>query len=297
MNTITLRATFAATGKGRLPPYLGSTIRGVLGHCIRSFVCPHPEVKCHLCTISADCAYAQNFCSPGNEAGAVNPYVLRALTRDKADWNPMDTCQFDITLIGKSSEQAGLFIDALQEMQSRGWGASRLPFELQQITNPVQNTLIWNSGKLWMRNCQPRPMSFPERRGRSAVIRFESPVRILVSRQLRHQLSFADLIQSLSRRIALLSHAYTGYQLQWDEEAMMADARRIQAVAESWRPVDFSRYSMTRGGKLDLPAIIGWARYEGDLTPFSQLLAAGELLHVGKNATIGFGNYQVSYDQ
>lgn len=297
MSIMTLRATFAATGRGSLPPYLGSTLRGLLGHCIRGFVCPHPEVKCHLCSISADCAYAQNFCSPGNEAGAVNPFVLRALTRDKMEWNPMDTCQFDITLIGKSSEQAGLFIDAMQEMQAKGWGAARLPFKLLQVTDPVRNTLIWNNGKLWMRNCQPQQLDFQQRRARAAVVRFESPVRILVSRQLRKTLSFVELIQSLSRRIALLSHAYAGYKLQWDEEAMLAAASGIRTAAESWQPVDFSRYSMTRGGKLDLPAISGWARYEGDLTPFTPLLAAGELLHVGKNATIGFGQYQVSYDQ
>ncbi|WP_442954776.1 CRISPR system precrRNA processing endoribonuclease RAMP protein Cas6 [Paenibacillus sp. SYP-B4298] len=52
---------------------------------------------------------------------------------------------------------------------------------------------------------------------------------------------------------------------------------------------------MTRGGKLELPAITGWARYEGDLSPFTPLLTAGELLHVGK--IIGFGQYQASFDQ
>lgn len=294
---LTLRATFAATGEGRLPPYLGSTIRGLLGHCIRDFVCPHPQVKCHMCKISKNCDYAQNFCSPGNDAGAVNPFVIKALTKDKIDWNPLDTCQFDITLIGRSSEQAGLFIDALQEMQSRGWGASRIPFELQQITDPIHNTLIWNNGKVWMRNCQPQPLICESRRARAVLVCFQSPVRILKSRKLQHKLSFADVIQSASRRISLLSHAYTGKLLQWDEDMMLADAQNIKTAAESWKPVDFSRYSMTHHGKLELPAIIGWARYEGDLTPFTPILAAGECLHVGKNATIGFGNYQLSYDQ
>lgn len=297
INILTLRATFEAKDQGRLPPYLGSTIRGVLGHCIRDFVCPHPEVKCHRCDISSDCAYAQNFSTPGHVAGAVNPFVIRSLTRDKIDWFPGDLCQFDITLIGYSSEQAGLFVDAFQEMQSRGWGARRLPFKLIQVTNPVRNTLIWNEGKLWLRNCQPTPLVCEQRRARAASVRFESPVRILVSRQLREALSFADLVESITRRIALLSHAFTGHKLEWDEETMLADARKIKTVAQNWRTVNFSRYSMNRTNKLKLDAIEGWARYEGDLTPFTPILAAGEQLHVGKNPTIGFGHFQVNYDQ
>lgn len=297
INVLTLRATFEAIGYGQLPPYLGSTIRGVLGHCLRDFVCPHPEVKCHLCEISKQCAYAQNFCSPGHVAGSVNPFVIRSLTKDKINWSPGDTCQFEITLIGKSSEQAGLFVDAFQEMQFRGWGARRLPFKLIQVIDPIRKTLIWHDGKLWLRNCQPEPLICEERRARTTVVHFESPVRILVSRKLRQSLSFADLIQSITRRISLLSHAFTGHKLEWDEEAMLRDANRIKTTAQQWRTVHFSRYSMNRADKLELPAIEGWARYEGDLTPFTPILAAGERLHVGKNPTIGFGYFQVIYDQ
>lgn len=296
IETLMLRAIFSAKGTGPLPPYLGSTLRGLLGHSIRDFVCSYPTVKCHQCHISQDCAYAQNFASPGNEAGAVNPFVIHSLTRDKVQWNPADECQFDITLIGEASRHVGLFIDALQEMERKGWGSARIPFQLEQIVDPLNQTLIWNSGRAWLRNCKPRPLVCNQRRANSVVIRFDSPVRILVSRNLQRRVGFADLIQSVSRRIALLSHAYTDQRLEWDEESMLAEASKVQTTAESWRDIDFERYSMTRGGKLALPAITGWARYEGDLTPFTPLLEAGEKLHVGKNATIGFGHYRVSYD-
>ncbi|KJD43088.1 CRISPR system precrRNA processing endoribonuclease RAMP protein Cas6 [Paenibacillus terrae] len=296
INTLTLRVVFTAEGKGELPLYLGSTLRGIMGHCIREFVCTRPNVQCHKCELSPDCAYAKNFCSPGNEAGAVNPYVIHSLTRDKLRWEPQDECQFDITLIGDATEHAGLFIDALLDMENKGWGSARLPFRLQQIIDPERQALIWSSSKLWMRNCLPRPLSCEQRRAHTAVVRFDSPVRILVSKQLRRQLTFAEMIHSLTRRIALLSHAYTGHILQWDEQAMLNEANKIRTVAADWKQVDFERYSMTRGGKLPLPAIKGWAQYEGDLTPFTPILKAGEQLHIGKNATIGFGHYQVNYN-
>lgn len=62
--------------------------------------------------------------------------------------------------------------------------------------------------------------------------------------------------------------------------------------------IDFERYSMTQhDNKLSLPAIEGWALYEGDLTPFTSLLEAGQWLHAGKNTTIGFGHFYTAYDR
>lgn len=297
MKTLTLRATYEAQGEGRLPSYLGSTIRGVIGHRMREYACHYPELKCHLCHLSKECSYALHFCSPGNEAGAVNPYVIRPLVRDKLQWQEGDLLQFDITLIGTTVEQAGVFIDAMQDDQTQGWGAGRLPFRLQQIIDSERQTLIWHGGKTWMRNIRPSALQLEERRAQAAVVRFDSPTRLLVNRKLCRSISFVDLIQSLSRRLALLSHAYTGHKLQWDEQVLLGEASKIKTVIHQWREVDFKRYSMNRPDKLALSAIEGWARYEGDLTPFTPLLAAGEKLHIGKNATIGFGQYSVSYDQ
>lgn len=299
IQTFTMRAVYEATEEGRLPPYLGSTIRGVIGHRLREFVCRYPDRKCHLCHLASGCPYALHFCSPGNEGGAVNPYVIRPLTRDKEIWCAGDRMMFDITLIGRTAEQVAYYMDALQDDVSQGWGAGRMAFRLQQIFDPEKGVLLWHDGKLWMRNCRPEPLALDHRPARAVVLRFDSPLRLLVNRELRQSISFVDLIRSLSRRLALLSQAYTDVKMQWDESAMLGAAAKVRTAAQHWRPIDFKRYSMNRphGSKLDLPGIEGWVRFEGDLTPFTPLLTAGEKLHVGKNATIGFGSYSASYDQ
>ncbi|THF84690.1 CRISPR system precrRNA processing endoribonuclease RAMP protein Cas6 [Cohnella fermenti] len=296
---LTLHAIYEADSEGRLPAYLGSTIRGVIGHRLREYACQHPNLPCHRCTLSKECSYALHFCSPGNEGGAVNPYVLRPLVRDKEIWHAGERMTFEITLIGRTSEQAAFFIDALQDDRRQGWGAGRMPFRLQQIVDPIRGTLIWSDGRTWLRNCQPMPIPLEQRRARSVLLRFDHPLRLLVNRRLRNSLSFVDLIQSLTRRLSLLSQAYTDKHVQWNEEDLLKAASKIHTAAERWRPVDFKRYSINRaeGDKLSLPAIEGWVRYEGDLTPFTPLLAAGERIHIGKNATIGFGRYQAIYDQ
>lgn len=298
LNVLTLRASFTTNSEGRLPPYLGSTLRGILGHCMRDFVCSTPEHRCHLCDKRDKCTYAQCFCTPGNEGGAVNPFVLYPAVKDKVEWKPGDLCTFDLTIIGKVTEQASLFIDALQEMGERGWGASRLSFSLEQVIDPVHKRLIFSRGKTWIRNMQPYPLNTKERAASAVLVHFDTPVRILINRNLCTTLPFDVLIRSVSRRLALLHQAYAGDTVRWDEEAMLKAAGQVKTRQEHWLPVNFERYSMRQeGNKLFLPSIQGWALYEGDLTAFTSLLQAGTRLHAGKNSTIGFGHYTLAYDR
>ena len=106
------------------------------------------------------------------------------------------------------------------------------------------------------------------------------------------------LIQFLIRRISLLTLAYTDYQLEWDKEELLEQARKVKTVDEYWREIPFTRYSMNQEkGKLELPSREGWILYEGDLTDFVPILEAGKYLRIGKGATIGFGHYEVFYDK
>ncbi|MEG2146825.1 MAG: CRISPR system precrRNA processing endoribonuclease RAMP protein Cas6 [Lachnospiraceae bacterium] len=300
IDILTMRASFAAQDEGSLPPYLGSTLRGILGHCMREFVCLTPRAKCYLCSKRGGCSYAQCFCTPGNEGGAVNPFVLHALVHGKTAWKVGDVCTFDITLIGKTTSQAGVFLDALQDMGKRGWGASRIPFQLEQIINPDSKALFYSCGKTWMRNIQPHSLTSSERTATAALVRFDTPLRILVKRELCRRLTFEIFVASLSRRVSLLSQAYTDKLVmwEWEEETLLEAARKVKVSQESWRFQDFRRYSMNQDGhSLPLPAMEGWVLYEGNLTPFIPLLEAGHILHIGKSSTIGFGHYDVVYDR
>lgn len=76
MKIVTLQARYECVQGGTLPAYLGSTIRGILGHCIHEFFCRRRNVKCFLCEDRETCLYAQSFSNTGGEAGAVNPYTM-----------------------------------------------------------------------------------------------------------------------------------------------------------------------------------------------------------------------------
>lgn len=298
MKITTLEAVFTAQAQGRLPEYLGSTIRGVLGHCFREFVCDSPDVKCFLCAKQSDCLYVRSFASTRGEGGAINPFVLCPCTHGKTEWKKGDDCAFRLTLFGYAAQRAGIYMDALFSMEEKGWGAERIPFKLKCVTDWDQSSLLYAAGRSWLRNLSPHTMKMEQVNARCVLVSFQTPVRIVAGGNLFTSLPFQELVRFLMGRFLLVTRACTDFTMEWEREEMLERAAQVRTVAEHWDTVPFTRYSMnSAGGKLELPARIGWALYEGDLAAFTPYLAAGGYLHVGKNTTIGFGKYKLYYDQ
>lgn len=298
MKMMTLRATFAAEGAGTLPPFLGSTVRGILGHCFREFVCDKRSDKCFACDDRYSCSYVRFFSNTGAEGGALNPYVLNVHVRGKTEWAVGDECVFDLRLFGNVAANPGIYLDALVKMEEKGWGVQRIPYSLKSVTDPDTGRLIYAAGKNWMGNLVPHSMKMPEGNPGAVLVAFQSPLRIVSRKELFKSLPFDTFIRFLARRISNMAQIYTDFRMELDEQEMMERASGIQCTASLWRDVPFSRYSMNqKNGKLELPAKTGWALYEGELSPFVPYIEAGRYLHVGKNTTIGFGQYEVYYDE
>lgn len=297
MNWLTLRVTFEAQRNGNLPVYLGSTVRGVLGHSLRKMVCPTPKLKCAKCVLAEDCAFTKYFASWKNPAGSVNPFVLHVLTMGKTHWQKGDICEFDITLFGAVNQRIDLIIEMIRRVEQFGWGSERIPFQLLKITNLTTQKLVWCNNKKWLKNATSKPLDCQEQQASYVFMQFDVPLRLEKSHQLITEPSFEDIIRATTRRISLLSHAYASHQLEWDEEAMLAVAREVKTSKAKWQRNEFRRYSMNqKNNELKVDNITGWACYEGDITPFTPLLEAGQLLHIGRNATHGFGRYTIDYN-
>lgn len=297
MKITTLEAVFTCKGAGRLPEYLGSTIRGILGHCFRDFVCETGTRKCFTCGRRSDCLYVRNFSNTGGQGGAINPFVILPCTQGKTEWKTGDECKFQLTLFGTAAEHPGIYMDALGEMEKRGWGAARIPFALNRVTDWEQGTLVCADGKMWMRNLCAHPMKIKAVKARSVLVSFRTPVRIVAGGELFSRLPFQELMRFLMGRFSQMTQAYTNYVMEWEKEEMLRQATQIVTAAQHWDKLDFTRYSMnSSNGKLELPAQTGWVLYEGNLEPFVPYLEAGRYLHIGKNTTIGFGSYELYYD-
>lgn len=119
---IKLETRFQAEESATLPPFLGSTIRGILNVSMRNLVCVAPKVQCHLCQFAPTCNYPSFFNSAGNIAGSVNPYILYAPIRDKVSWEKGDMASFDLTAFGLATEKIDYYIQGIVNMEKYGWG-------------------------------------------------------------------------------------------------------------------------------------------------------------------------------
>ena len=297
INVLKLQAAFTAERGGRLPEYLGSTIRGIMGHCFRDLVCSEQNRKCFTCDRQYDCPYVFNYCNTRGEGGAVNPFVLYPHTQGKKEWEPGDVCIFDLTLFGQAALHPEIFIEALKRMEKKGWGAERLAFRLQRIIDLDSKELIYACNRTWLDNVGHYTMKIREKNAGMALIVFDTPVRIVSGGKVCSELPFDLFLRFLMGRFALMTQAFTDFVMQWNQEEMLKKAAEIKVVEQKWKKIEFTRYSMNqKEGRLELPAQIGWVMYEGDLSDFIPYLEVGQYLHVGKNTTIGFGHYHIFYE-
>src|SRR5699024_10166389 len=96
-----------------------------------------------------------------------------------------------------------------------------------QIMNVYDKSLVWSNGDLWVHNLLPDPLYVEGRVTNSVLLNFNSPTRIIVSKKLKRQLRFVDIIRALLTRMRLLNHAYEGVILNWDETSMLEKAKNI----------------------------------------------------------------------
>ena len=297
MNIMTLQATFTAEGEGNLPEYPGSTIRGIMGHCFRDIVCNMRDRKCFACKRQYDCIYVHNFCNTRGEGGAVNPFVLYPHVQGKTVWRQGEECVFDLTLFGYAAQNPEIFIDVLKRMERKGWGAARIPFKLQSISNMDTGRLIYAGNRTWLGNLRKHSMNIQAESAGMALVVFDTPVRIVSCGKVCSELPFQVFMRFLMGRFTLMTQAFTDFVMEWNQEEMINRAAQIRIVEQRWRKIDFSSYSMNqKNNKLELPSQIGSVLYEGDLTAFTPYLDAGKYMHVGKNTTIGFGHYHIFYN-
>jgi hypothetical protein len=279
---------------GMLPPYLGSTIRGIMGHCFRQIACTGPDVKCFLCQKRDTCEYVKYFSNTGKEGGAINPYVIHVLNDGKSEWHEGDECVFDITLFGQAVKRADIYFAVIIAMEQKGWGVARLPFRLIRISDVKTEKLLYVKARSQIGIVTDHQINWNEKEAGIVLLSFDTPLRIITGKKLCLVPSFAVLIQFIMRRLSLLLQVHTEYKLEWDEEALLDLAKQIRIVDYQLREVDFERYSINqKSNKLELPAISGWILYEGNLTKLTPILEAGKILHIGKGSTIGFGHYEL----
>ncbi len=310
---VRLRSTLVAQRDGQLPAYKGSLLRGAFGHALRRTVCAMtPDQSCATCALSQDCIHARIFEEPlGRDLppflkglpAAPRPYLFEPRLDESqgtdGETREGDELELDLLLFGQVIELQSFAVKALQRMGRDGLGARRIPFALDRVRYPDGDG-SWRLG--FQRGVRPweasAPALYPSRQPlhrERLRLRFVTPTRIKVKGRLVDDFTFRTLAFRILRRVLELAHFYVpSLTLDADYEPLLARADDVRVVSQDLRWKDWQRFSNRQHTKMKMGGFVGEVTLEGDLNPFSELLQAAEVVHVGKGTTFGLGKVEIA---
>ncbi len=307
------RFEFLATSCLRLPEYAGSTLRGAFGHALRQLGCMTREKSCAGCMLAANCPYTAIFEPQKSTTATLTlatppvPYIIEPPEWGARLYVKGETLVFYFTLVGHASNHLPLCIMAWIRAFARGIGAGDGTAELISVAQESQSgafssvsatnhELIYQPGGTVREHSHL--LALPDQTAPASVtLHFVTPLRLQENGHAipPKRLTPRPLLTALARRASLLSEQYHGNPLfsavQFSELARVADTIEGQVQME-WR--DWTRRSARQQCTMQLGGCMGTWVFSGDLALFWDVLRIGQLLHVGKEASFGLGQYRIS---
>ena len=278
----------------KCPTFFGSTIRGGFGYIFRKSVCITGQKTCENCILLEKCPYAYIF-ETGilTERGIKNvphPFVFNITQPARGKFSPGDEFSFGITLLGRGVEFFPYFLFALVLLGENGIGKERARFEIKEILK--DGKVVFDGKKLypgWDTPSQIRPVNINGK----ITLEFVTPTKIIYRGKLVEVPSFHALVKSLNRRLRLLDTyhrlGYSGISSEFVKQA-----EKIEVMSYFFEKVRKKRFSTRQKRTMEFHGFVGRVTYAGDLTPYIEILNAGEIVHVGKATAFGFGRFKLA---
>lgn len=307
-----LRASVVAEEPARLPPYKGSMLRGAFGHALRATVCSQgPRQPCRSCSLRRTCVHTRLFETfiegepPPFLKGldtSPRPYVFEPVgeASENRDLDCGEELVFDLLLFGQAAELQGFVLVALERMAARGLGKQRASFRLERVRWRSPDG-TWKEGyRRGERAWQGVPavaLPGPGGTGNGGLtLRFETPTRFKNSGRLSDDFTFRNLTFRMLRRLLELAHFHVpDAEVDWQFRPFLERANQVRVVRRDLRWWDWERWSQRQRTAMRLGGFIGELELQGELSPFLPLLAAAEVVHVGKGTTFGLGKLRVEW--
>ncbi|MCX8012141.1 MAG: CRISPR-associated protein Cas6, partial [Desulfobacterota bacterium] len=214
-----------------LPPYKGSTFRGVVGQALKKVVCVLKRKDCSECLLQKNCVYFFVFETPRKEnqfsgkkriGSPPHPYVIEPPLTDKINFSSGDHFKFRLLLFGKANDYLPYLIYALDQRGEKGVGKRNNHFRGRFILKEVLSgkEIIYSLKEKKITAYQPEGLTlndlFPSstlRQVTGVELSLRTPLRVKFQNQLfkdndNVMLPFHILTRAMLRRIASLFTYY-----------------------------------------------------------------------------------------
>lgn len=290
-----------------MPPYIGSTLRGAMGHALRQMTCEIPNGDCKTCKKRWECAYAYIMATSREETDSSGrarvqpipaPYVIEPLAGVENEYKRGETLSFYLLLVGKSIGLLPLFITAYEKAGNNGLGRGRSQFNLKQVEQEIDDILmpIWTEDNHYINPSVPIDIDNDISRlpfSTGITLQLKTPLRLVDRGRLNDRPEFIVLMRAVFRRLDALGKIHGEGPLEIDYKSYLEAAAGIKTAPSHTRWKDWERYSSVQDSFMKLGGLVGELSYAGDLTAFIPFLRMAEVLHVGKNTSFGLGQYRL----
>lgn len=269
----------------RLPAAPGSTVRSALLASLHHALCLQDDVLCAVCRHPDRCTVTTFWHSDGHR---VAPWWLSVATPGRTALTIDDTLEIRMGLAGPIPEP-GALPRAWLRMASLGLGPRRVPHRIESLVaegSGPPRTLV-RFGVLEEPMPEPGTLAqhirVPSEAG-PALIRLDTPY------VGKRRPDAAEWLHAAIGRVRGLARSLRRtVSVRWPDPPAMGRARleRIEAA----------RRSRSHPGRQDLSGWVGQLQLAGhEATPYVDLLAAAEVLGVGRSTTFGMGSVSVDWE-
>lgn len=299
LHYIKLFFTLELTEDTVLPENKVSALRGGIGEMLLRANCIRDR-KCECCYFAPECTvqhtmYSQfekkpRFVTTGESIG----YVIEC-DNYREEFRKGNTFMFQLILFGKTAVYFNLFLQAIHMLGMNGLGKHASRFRIRNIGNadgePILDDMDVHMEKYQVKQladyveCRMETL----KRDVPAKIVFETPLTVKYNGEFLREFNMDAIVRSVKRRIYMLD-CFEGIEGEdaFDQDYVLPAIRRQEVEQRTVK-----RFSSRRQSAMYLKGILGTVELEQIQPDTLELLLAGELIHIGKNTSFGFGKYRI----
>lgn len=287
------RFHFNVTEPLELPAFIGGLLRGKFGEALKNNQhCIGAANNCVDCMYKQYCTYFKifeneadnNSPDPGKYLKQPRPYIFKAPMTYKSYYAAGETLAFDMVLLGKGIDFLNDIITALQKIGANKGNNTMQLVNIEYLQGTENARSVF--GK------QLKVLHFasePTNNNMSKIeVKFVAPVRLKEKGAEASNISLELLLNRIQLRAGLLDTIFcNGSSLPYN-----IDTHNIRYTTQLHR-FEQKRYSHRNHRQTEAGGLLGSLFLEGDLQNILTVLKMGELLHVGKYASFGMGQFEV----